>query len=161
MGTEKPKSEVRKYEHKAFILTLVIKGIDGVLEIIGGILLLVISPAKMNEYVVLLTQHELSRNPDDRLANYLLNLSHNISRDTTIFAGLYLLSHGVVKVFIVISLLQKKLWAYPVGIAFFSAFCIYQIYRFAITHSMSMVFLTVLDLIVIWLTWKEYKRLKT
>jgi uncharacterized membrane protein len=39
-----------------------------------------------------------------------------------------------------------------------AAFIGYQIYRFALTHSLAMVLLTIFDLIVIALTWSEYRR---
>jgi uncharacterized membrane protein len=73
------------------------------------------------------------------------------------FASLYLLSHGLVKAVLVICLWMNKLWAYPLTIAVFAAFVIYQIYRFTHTHSVALVILTLFDLLLIFLTWKEYQ----
>ena len=53
-----------------FNVTLVLKGLDGVFEFVGGILLLVISPDSINAWAQRLTQHELSHDPSDFFANY-------------------------------------------------------------------------------------------
>ncbi len=74
------------------------------------------------------------------------------------FASWYLLSHGGVKLCLVLALLWNKLWAYPLMIVMLSAFIGYQMYRFTLTHSAAMIVLTVFDLIVIALTWIEYRQ---
>ncbi|MFY9584809.1 MAG: DUF2127 domain-containing protein [Candidatus Acidiferrales bacterium] len=72
------------------------------------------------------------------------------------FASVYLLSHGVVKLVLVVALFWNKLWAYPLMIIMLAAFIFYQLYRFALTHSLVMILLTLFDLVVIVLTWLEY-----
>jgi hypothetical protein len=42
---------------------IILKGLDGVLEVLGGLLLLVVSPATIDRVVTSLTQHELSEAP--------------------------------------------------------------------------------------------------
>ena len=49
--------------HKSFKIGILVKGIDGVLEIMGGILLVFLNPSRLNKLVVLLTQHELLEDP--------------------------------------------------------------------------------------------------
>ena len=74
--------------------------------------------------------------------------------------ALYLLSHGVIKLFVIIGLLQQKLWYYPTALVIFGLFIVYQLYRFSFTHSPWLLVLTVLDIIVMWLTWHEYSYLR-
>jgi uncharacterized membrane protein len=57
---------------QTFEVGIILKGLDGVLEVIGGLLLLVVSPAAINRVVTSLTQHELSEDPHDFLATHLL-----------------------------------------------------------------------------------------
>src|SRR5881398_1488030 len=57
--------------HQIFAVGMWIKGLDGVLEVIGGIMLLLISPAALNRLVIALTQHELVEDPHDRVATTL------------------------------------------------------------------------------------------
>ena len=66
----------------------------------------------------------------------------------------------MIKVFLVVSLFLGRLWAYPTAIAIFALFIVYQMYRYYLDPSLAMVALTILDVIVIVLTWFEYRRLK-
>ena len=144
--------------HKSFLVTLVLKGALSSLEILGGVLLFFVSPAMINHLVSVLTQHELSEDPHDILISHLVLWSQHFSVSSQMFAGMYLLSHGVVKLFIVVSLWKRKLWAYPAGIAFFLIFIAYQVYRYQHTHSMGLIVLTVFDIILIYLTSVEYRQ---
>ncbi len=49
--------------HRTFQTGIALKGIDGILETIGGLTLWFISPSRLNEIVRGLLQHELSRDP--------------------------------------------------------------------------------------------------
>lgn len=73
------------------------------------------------------------------------------------FAAVYLLSHGLVKLVLVVELLRNRLWAYPLMVVMLGIFVGYQSYRFFLTHSIAMVILTVFDLAVIALTAMEYR----
>lgn len=146
--------------HSVFKLTVLAKGIDGVLEVIGGFLLLSMNPTRIINIIRLLTQHELSEDPKDLVVNYFIREISKLSLSGQIFGSFYLLSHGIIKIFLVISLLQRRLWAYPTAIIFFTAFMLYQIYRYQYTHSLLLVFLTILDFFVIILTLLEYRNLR-
>lgn len=146
--------------HATFRVGIVLKGIDGVLQIAGAVLLLLLKPGQIRRVVAVITRHALSRNPHDVFANALIRAAENLSVDRQLFASLYLLLHGAVKVVLVWALLKSKLWAYPAAILIFAAFSAYQVYQFTMSHSMVMVVLTVLDVIVIALTWAEYSRLR-
>src|SRR6516165_9014041 len=91
---------------RTFDVALVLKGLDGLLELAGGILLLVISPDALNHLAHRLTQHELSQDPHDFLAHHLLRVTANL-HNTQTFGALYLLTHGLVKLVIVIGLLRR------------------------------------------------------
>lgn len=108
---------------------------------------------------MLLTQHELSKNPQDFIANHLLASAQHFTGDAKLFGSLYLLSHGIVKVLLVIALLNRKLSAYPAAIAFFMFFILYQLYRYTLNHSVWLIFLSVFDVFVVFLTWMEYRRI--
>ncbi|HEY6843520.1 MAG TPA: DUF2127 domain-containing protein [Thermoanaerobaculia bacterium] len=148
-------------EHLLFEISVIGKGVDGALEIIGGALLLFVSPNQIQSAVRMLTQHELSQDPHDLVATHLLNSASHVTAGATLFAAAYLLWHGAVKLGLVIGLLMKRRWAYPAAIVAFILFVVYQLYRYSHTRSVALLALTVLDLIVIALTWLEYKRLKT
>ena len=152
----------RKFQsiHIFFNLSVIAKGIDGVLEIVGGLLLLFISPDRISAFIQVLTQHELSEDPRDLVATYLLNSTHNLTKGVTMFAAAYLLWHGMVKAGLVAALLLKRRWAYPAAIVAFFLFLVYQLYQYTHTHSPALLALSIVDTLVITLTWIEYKRLK-
>jgi len=140
-----------------FYASIWLKGVHAVFEILGGIALLLTSPAFILQIVATVTQDEMAEDPNDFVAITLLSAVQRISVSSQHFAALYLLSHGVVKVALVIGLLRNKGWAYPAALAVFGAFVVYQIYRFTLTHSLGLIALTVFDLAVMWLIWREYR----
>ena len=155
------KSNEKDILHKSFEIGIFLKGFDGVLEIIGGILLIFLSPIRLNKLTVLLTQHELSEDSKDIIASYMLRLSSSFSVSAQYFWVLYLISHGVVKFILVILLWKRKIWAYPLTIISLILFMAYQVYRYTIDHSMFLIILTIFDIVMIILTYIEYISMKT
>ena len=143
---------------KTFKIGLVLKGLDGVLEVVGGILLLFLSPDAIEHLVRMLTAHELSEDPHDLVARYLLHTTAHLNHGTTLFGAIYLLSHGIAKIVLVALVLRDKLWAYPWLIGLLLAFIAYQLYQITAVHfSAGLTALTVFDAVLVWLTWREYR----
>ncbi len=158
-----PKSPVAAraaWLHTAFETGITLKGIDGLLELVGGVLLWRVNPSTLNRIVVALTQHELSEDPHDFVARHLVAASRHFGQGERLFAALYLLTHGVVKVVLVAALWRNRLWAYPAMGAVLAAFIGYQVYRLSRVPTLALVALTLFDLVVLWLTWMEYRRQK-
>jgi uncharacterized membrane protein len=143
---------------QTFEVGIILKGLDGVLEVIGGLLLLVVSPATIDHVVRRLTQHELSEDPHDFLATHLLKTAHGLRGSALLFGAVYLLLHGLVKVILVTALLKKQLWAYPWTIVFLVVFIVYQAYRLSIEPTVGLTALTIFDLVIAWLTFREYRK---
>ncbi len=150
----------KNFLNKIFDVAVIIKGIDGVLEVIGGLLLFFANRNTLNQFLYFLTQHELIEDPRDIIANYLVNFAHHISLGTEIFIASYLIIHGIIKIFLVISLLKNKLWAYPTALIFFSVFILYEIYRYTITHSVILLVLMLFDILVTILVIGEYRKVR-
>jgi uncharacterized membrane protein len=146
--------------HKLFHVGIILKGFDGALEIIGAFLILMISPETLNNIVYLLTQHELSEDPKDVVANYVIHAAKDFSVSSQLFGFIYLLSHGMVKIILIVSLWKQRLWSYPIAMMFFALFGMYQMYKYYLEHSLGWIVLTILDIFVIALTWMEYRQLK-
>ncbi len=146
--------------HALFLIGVIGKGFDGLLEILGGLALLVVTPGQIQSLAQALTLHELSRDPNDLIATYILNSAAGLSAETERFAATFLLWHGAVKIVLVAALLRKREWGYVAGIAAFSLFLFYQVYRYLHTRSPELLALSVIDVLVIVLTWLEYNRLR-
>ena len=145
--------------HIVFWTGIIFKGIDGVLETIAGIALLVVSTRFISNLVHVIFRHELFQDPNDLLANYVVSLADRLSVSTKTFAAVYLLVHGVIKMGLVGAIWRKRLWAYPLTGVVFSLFVLYQAARYVFTHSLMLVLLTAVDIIVIALLPHEYRRL--
>ncbi len=143
--------------HGTFRTGITLKGIGGLMETAGGVLLWFISPAALSAMVRNLLEREEQRHPYNFIASHFLHLARDIGHADPMFASLYLLSHGVVKTILVIALWFNKYWAYPLTIAVFGGFMAYQVYRYTHTHSFALMALTIFDAAVVWLTWHEYQ----
>src|SRR6266852_1325858 len=143
---------------RSFRVSISLKGLHALLETIGAIALLKIDPQTMNRFVLAVLHQELSEDPQDFVATHLVRASQHFAGSGKYFASLYLLSHGAVKLVLVIALLRNKLWAYPLMIVTLAVFVCYQTYRFALSHSVLMILLTLFDVVVIFLTWLEYRK---
>ena len=134
------------------------KGVDGALEVLGGLVLLFVRPATINRLVRAATQHELSEDPHDFVARHLLRSASHLTHGTTLFAAIYLLSHGLIKIVLVVAVLRDQLWAYPALIVVLLVFIAYQLYLIVVVHpTLGLSLLTAFDIFVVWLTWREYK----
>ena len=142
---------------RTFRVSVVLKGLDGALELIGGLLLLVVSPAAIQALVRSLTQHELSEDPHDFVANHLVRLAQGLSHHTELYAAIYLLVHGIAKVVLVVAVLRDHIWAYPAIIVLLIAFIVYQLYRLLLVPTIGLTLLTVFDGFVVVLTSREYQ----
>ena len=139
-----------------FAVGIVAKGLNGAVEVIGGLLLLILGPRGIGNVVVRLTREELSEDPGDFVASHVLHTADGLTGSAVLFGAIYLLAHGVVKVVLVVALLLDKLWAYPWMIVVLGLFIAYQVYRIALGPSAGLIALTVFDLIIVALTWREY-----
>jgi uncharacterized membrane protein len=146
---------------RAFRVVLWLKGLDGALELIGGVVLLFVTPASLNHLVWSLTVHELAHDPNDFVARHLLHSASRLSRSKTLYGAVYLLGHGVSKVVLVVALLRDRLWAYPWMIGLLVVFIAYQLYRLAEQPTWGLIVLTAFDVLVVVLTVREYQQRRT
>lgn len=142
--------------HKVFEISVVLKGVHALIESIGGIALYLVSTATIQSWVNFVTQEELNEDPGDFIAMHLLDFAQNFSIDSREFYGFYLLSHGTIKLVLVLGLLREKRWSYPASLAALALFIVYQLYRYSYTHSLGLIVLTIFDIFVIALIWHEY-----
>lgn len=141
---------------RVFAVGIIGKGLNGAVELVGGLLLLFVSPALIHSVVVALTQEELSEDPGDVIASHVLHTANGLTGNAVLFGSIYLFAHGIVKVVLVIALLLNKFWAYPWMIGVLVIFIAYQLYRIALTPTAGLIALTVFDLVIVALTWREY-----
>lgn len=142
--------------HRLFEFAIFVKGVDGALETIGGLVLLFVPLHSLDTIMRWLLAHELSTEPHDWLARAASRLVESLSLDTKLFASVYLIGHGLVKVLLVYALWREKLWAFPLALGFIALFVAYQLYRYTHTHSIALLIFALVDVCVAWFIWREY-----
>ena len=152
-----PASAKSRRLHRLFQIGLLLKAAHSALEISAGIVLAVVSREALLHLARRVTQDELSLDPRDWIANTVIRSAQHLSLDQKTAASLFLLSHGVVKLFLIIAVLRNKPWAYPAFMAALGLLIAWQSYKLVLAFSIALFALTVLDALVLVLTWHEYR----
>ncbi|MFA6184939.1 MAG: DUF2127 domain-containing protein [Candidatus Shapirobacteria bacterium] len=146
---------------KLFEIIVFFKGLEGVFEILGGALLVYSAKTdKLVQFILKITEHELTQDPNDFLANKLVEITQNISPGIN-FGMVYLLVHGLIKTFLSIMLLKRKLWAYPLAIYTWFTLVILLLFKFFSGWEPLYLMLMFFDLATGILTIIDYRKLQT
>lgn len=146
---------------KVFEGGIIIKGASGALEFLSGLLLLFVSPTTMHRFIAFITQRELIENPHDKVANLLIQSTQHFGSGSRVFLIVYLWIHAVIKLIAVIGIIKNQLWAYPFSLITLGLLMLYQTYTIFFVHaSIGMILLTTFDIIILWLIWREYGKVK-
>ena len=134
-----------------------IKGINGLLELIGGGILAIVPAAVFSRIVDFLTRHNLGHNSKDRFFGMLARGVVHLGGDDRSFSVFYLLSHGVVKIVIAVLLLREIRSAYPVGLGLFGLLIGYELYRLAVLPGILIGSVVLLDLAILTLIVRHHR----
>ena len=150
----------KKTFHELFLIVIILKGLHGILELIGGLAFIFIKSSFIVKIINTIFKHELIQDPKDLIANFLIQTSQHISPNTMSFATIYLLTYGIINIGLFFGLLHKKIWTYTLAGFVLILLIIYQIFRIFNTHSLILIFLTILDILIIILLRFEYQKVK-
>jgi uncharacterized membrane protein len=151
---------MKDMRHSLFIISILLKGVFAVLEVVAGLALLISTPGEFTKFIHFMFHNRLVADPNDPLATYLLHQLNDFDMTRHSFVGLYLMLHGLVKTAIVAALYSEWLAAFPVSLAVLGIFVAYEFERFVATHSMVLLALSLLDAFIMILAWREYQALK-
>lgn len=144
-----------------FLVGVVVKGVDGLVELVGGAILLFVTPDRLLGLTHAVFAGELAEDPDDPIANAVLRSVAHLDAGTTTFLAAYLLVHGVVKLAVVVALLIGSRRVYPWALVVLFGFLAFQLYELFTAPTVGIAVLTVLDALIIWLTWREWRHGRT
>ncbi len=138
-----------------------VKGFDGLAELITGVALL-ISPQLVHVVLGGLAKEfgEHHAQVSQFIAEYVARVDGELARSGLTFLILFLTIHGLVKLGLVYCLLKEIVRAYPVALAILGAFLVYQAYVLIVHPTIGMALFTILDAVIIWLVWGEYRDLQ-
>ena len=135
---------------KLFGLGLIIKGVDAVLEVIGGILLF--TPARVGGWLELLALH--SRH--DFTAHLWRHAADKIAV-ATVATAIYLVAHGGAKVILIGAILKERVWGYIGLMGVLSFFATFELYKAISKHEIAVFIFCLFDALVVYLIAKEYR----
>ncbi len=141
-----------------FDLGLIMKAIDGTLEMAGALLVLFVSKAFVVRVAEFVTGGELAADPDDFIAITIRSLAHSFAIHPHYFIAFYLAVHGFVKVALVAGIFAKKKIAYPLFMLSLVVFGAYETYRGFARGENLLFALAVLDFLLLALAAYEYRR---
>lgn len=153
MEKVKNKEELLDVSFNAMLLG---KSIFAFVEFLSGLLLICI-PLDLIKSTIQQLAVSITFAP---LSSMITHAGEKLTNDATLFAIVYLLLHGALKLVTLALLWRKILWSYPLSILLLVGFIIYQIFEFFNHGSISMLVLCVVDLVMIVLTLLEYRKLK-
>jgi uncharacterized membrane protein len=148
----------RKTIDRLFEIVISIKSFFGFFEVIAGAVVAVSNRFVADNFIITLMQQEVLSDPDDPIANFIINAANNFSAGSHIFAAIYLIFHGTVNIFLAVALFKNKLWAYPCAIAGFGLFIFYQFFRYFHNFSPVLLAFTIFDIFLVLIVFLEYKK---
>ena len=145
---------------KIFEGGIIIKGVGGTIEFLSGLLLFFVSPASLHHFVLFISEKEIFEGPHDIFANFLTGWASHFDVHFKVFLIAYLWVHAATKLIAVIGILRNLLWAYPFSLITLGIMMVYQLYEVIRHHSIFMAILTVFDIGILWLIWREYGKVR-
>ena len=142
--------------HKIFLVGLALKGLNAAFELVVGSLCLVVPFETLKAWVGGGSRWLEVFIPAG-WATKLDGLVVSLSPAAVAFVAWYFLSHGVVKAFVIACLAWGQRWAYPLGIAVFVGFGVYQTWEYFRAGGAFYLVLDALDLALIVLTVLEWR----
>ena len=150
--------------HDVFDIVVVLKGLNGFAEIASGVTLLLVKAGTIMEWVQWLTQSELLQDPHDLLATSLENWAMNFGHDAQVFAGFYLLAHGVVKLTLAVLLFKERPWVFPLALVLFTALVAFSLHHLSFHWSWVLSGFIIFDIFTIGIIareWRAVEKLKS
>lgn len=141
-----------------FRWAIILKGLFALGEVALGCIFLFVSNAALYGAMVGITGDELIAQHSHGLLWGLVTrgLQGFFTTPHAVWAFIFI-SHGTVKLVLIVALLLEKKWAYPWGAGIFSLFIVYQLWQMLFTPSLTLLFVTFLDALVVALILHEWR----
>lgn len=153
-------SRTSRILHESYLVSLAIQATIGVSQLLAAILLQIAERTGELTMLAAFTAHQLARATPDPLAGPLWRALHDFSVNRETFWSIYLIGHGILNLGVVAALLAKRPWAHPASMVVLAGFVVYQLERWRLTHAPVLIALSLFDIVVIALVWREWRQLK-
>src|SRR5256714_14308404 len=152
----------KSFVHQAFWWSLFIKGLDGLLQFLGGIAVLVLPPETLGNtyrwWTRFLFAHPRAGNPEE---DFIRDAAHSFGISVPLLVAIYLLANGIIKLLLVYGLLRERLWVFPAAFVGFGLFFTLEVYRLFVHFYWGILILMCISIFVITMVALEYRKVKT
>ena len=145
--------------HTALEISLAVKGLMALAEVVSGAALMAIGTGKVARFVDWMVNNDLTSDPTDVIGITVRHIATSLSLDTHNFFAWYLITQGMVKLLTIIALSRGERWFFPIGAAILSVFVGYQLIHIWMDFSGILLVLTLFDIVVVTLVMREYQAL--
>ena len=147
--------------HRAYLTAILIKGFDGAVEALAGLIILITGPERLYEWVIRLTAPELTGRHHPAL-HAIQRGAERLAEGPHEFVIFYLLVHGTLKLGIVAALLKGGgRWLFPVASVILAGFVLYMSWRLTIRWSDWLLGFALFDLLTLALVLNEWRNRST
>jgi uncharacterized membrane protein len=155
----KSSSEKRRssYLHLAYLLAIVVKGLDGAIEAVAGLVIGIAGLWPIYHFVVRITAPEMAETAEGHAAHLLQHGASTLAHASHAFVVTYLLVHGLLKLAIAISLFLGRAWIFPVATAILCGFIVYMSYRLTFHWSVWLLGFALFDGLTLLLVLNEWR----
>jgi uncharacterized membrane protein len=142
--------------HYAYLAAILIKGVDGAIEALAGMILAVTGPERLYEWVIRFTAPELTGHHPALHA--IRSGATRLAESSHEFVLFYLLVHGLLKLGIVAALLRGGgRWLFPVASLILTGFVAYMSWRLLVHWSGWLLGFALFDLLTLALVLNEWR----
>ncbi|HEY2032910.1 MAG TPA: DUF2127 domain-containing protein [Rhizomicrobium sp.] len=147
--------------HLGYNITVAIKGIDGAIETMLGLLIAVAGTQRLAEMILDFIVPELEQHPASRVLQAAHHGATTLSHNSGHFVVTYLLIHGVLKAGIAYNLLLEKRWIFVPAFVVLTGFIAFMGVRLVEHWSAWLLALALFDVITLALVVNEYAALRS
>jgi uncharacterized membrane protein len=113
--------------HLAYVTTIAVKGFDGGLETLAGLVIWITGPQRLYRWVIRVTAPELYDGSHERAVHAIRSGAAHLATSGAGYIVFYLLVHGLLKLALAVVLLRGGgRWIFPVATAILCAFIAYM-----------------------------------
>lgn len=159
MADNKKQSPIDLDLHRLFDIGVFLKGVEGVLEMIGSAALFSSNTKVAGRIIRYVTQGELTEDPRDHFTRLIIYVFHRITAGSIHFVAAVLLISGVINLTLVFGIIKKDVWAYRGTMIVLALLIIYQMYRLLYHASTFLIVSIIYDAAFLLLIAREYKKL--
>jgi uncharacterized membrane protein len=152
-------AQKRSLAHLAYVVTVALKGFDGGLETLAGLVVWITGPQRLYRWAVRITAPELYDGEHVRAVHAIRRGAEHLATTGAHFVVFYLLVHGILKLGLAIVLLRGGgRWIFPVGTLILTAFIAFMSYRLSQQWSNWLLGFALFDALTLALVLNEWRK---